>query len=372
MKYDYLIVGAGLFGSVCARELTDAGYRCLVIDKREHIGGNCYTELRDKIDLHMYGPHIFHTSNEQVWKYINKHTSIKPFILNVVANYNDEIYPLPFNMFTFAKMWGISTPEQARKKIHEQSRGVQKIDNLEEQAIHLVGTDIYKKLIKGYTQKQWQINPLFLPPSIIKRLPVRFTYDNNYFNDPHQGIPDYTQLFANLLKGIDVNTYTDYFGEREYYDGRDRFDKIIYTGPIDKFFDYEYGGLVYKTLRFTHSKIAHTDNYQGCAIMNYTDSYTPFTRVIEHKYFGNTKSNITWVTHEFPDNYYKDGSEPYYPVNDENNNKKYQLYKDLASTTPYVLFGGRLGEYKYYDMDKTIESALKLVENEIKNNISNQ
>lgn len=366
MKYDYLIVGAGLFGAVCARELTDKGYRCLIIDKRNHIGGNCYTEKRDGINLHMYGPHIFHTSNDEVWRYLNKHTSITPFILNIVANYNGEIYPLPFNMFTFSKMWNIYSPKQAEKIITEQSSGVGKSQNLEEQAIKLVGTDIYEKLIKGYTTKQWGRDPKQLPANIIKRLPVRLTYDNNYFNDPYQGIPDYTKLFDNLLDGIDIRLNTDWFDEREYWDNK---SKLIYTGPIDKFFDYKYGNLEYRTLRFIHSKIAHTDNYQGCAIMNFTDKCPPFTRIIEHKYFENVKSNVTWITHEFPDNYVKDQTEPYYPINDERNDKIYSKYKSMAEKLPNVYFGGRLAEYKYYNMDNTIESALKLVENEIKNNI---
>jgi UDP-galactopyranose mutase len=361
--YDYLIVGAGFYGSICAYELTKAGKKVLVIDNRDHIGGNCYTKNRDGINVHEYGPHIFHTSNEEVWNWINQFVKFNNYINTPVANYKGEIYSLPFNMWTFNKLWGVTTPEEAKKKIEEQSLMLNgEPTNLEEQAISLVGLDVYEKLIKHYTAKQWRKDPEFLPKEIIKRLPVRFTYDNNYFNDRYQGIPigGYTQIFEKLLEGIDVRLNCDYFK-----DTLPEFDKVIYTGPIDKFFGYEFGELEYKTTRFNHIKI-NKENYQGSAIMNYTDKDTEYTRTIEHKHFEkDNKTDSTWVTWEYPTEYDPQKTEPYYPVNDDENNKKYQKYKLAADGLENIHFGGRLAEYKYYDMHQVIESALNYIKKEI-------
>jgi UDP-galactopyranose mutase len=358
--YDYLIVGSGFFGSICAYELNKRGYKVCVIDNRNHIGGNCYTSNRDGINVHDYGPHIFHTSNEEVWKWINQFVQFNHFRLSPVANYKGELYSLPFNMWTFSQMWGVSTPDEAKVMIQKQSDEIGEPTNLEEQAIKFVGKDVYNKLIKGYTEKQWRKPAVDLPKEIIKRLPVRFTYDNNYFNDKYQGIPigGYTQIFEKLLEGIDVKLNTDYFTD-ELPDH----NKVIYTGPIDKFYNYRFGELEYKTTKFEHNRL-DTPNYQGCAIMNYTDSETPYTRIIEHKHFEFGDSDTTWVTHEYPIEYDAKTTEPYYPVNDSENNKKYNLYKNLVNSEKNVIFGGRLAEYKYYDMHQVIESALKKV-NEI-------
>jgi len=352
--FDYLIVGSGFFGSICAYELNKAGYKVCVIDKRDHIGGNCYTENKDDINIHTYGPHIFHTSNEEVWKWINQFVTFNNFTLRPVANYKDEIYSLPFNMWTFSKLWNITHPYEARSIIEEQSKEINEPTNLEEQAIKLVGKDIYEKLIKGYTAKQWRKDPKELPASIIKRLPVRFTYDNNYFNDKYQGIPigGYTQIFEKLLDGIDVRLGVDYFK-----DELPEHSKVIYTGPIDKFYNYQFGELEYKSTFFEHRRIM-TDNYQGTAMMNYTDIDVPYTRIVEHKHFENIESDTTHITFEYPQEYKADKTDPYYPVNDSENNSKYQLYKDLADKETNIVFGGRLAEYKYYDMHQVIESAL--------------
>lgn len=355
--YDYLIVGSGFFGSICARELTDSGKKVCVIENRNHIGGNCYTSNRDGINVHDYGPHIFHTSNEEVWKWINQYVEFNDFTLRPVANYQGDIYSLPFNMWTFSKLWNISHPYEAKEIIEEQSSHIDKPKNLEEQAIKLVGKDVYHKLIKGYTEKQWRKDATELPKEIIKRLPVRFTYDNNYFNDKYQGIPigGYTQIFEQLLDGIDVKLETDFFSSK-----LPKHKKIIYTGPIDRYFDYKFGELEYKTTRFEHKKL-DTDNYQGVVMMNYTDKDIPFTRTIEHKHFEKVESDSTWVTWEFPTEYKADKTEPYYPVNDKENTKIYNKYKKLADKEKNVYFGGRLAEYKYYDMHKVIESALNFV-----------
>jgi UDP-galactopyranose mutase len=360
--YDYLIVGTGFFGSICARELTNAGYKCLVIDKRNHIGGNCYTENKDNINIHTYGPHIFHTSNEKIWEWINQYVEFNTFTLRPVANYKGEIYSLPFNMWTFSKLWNITYPNQAKQIIEEQSKHIIEPTNLEEQAIKLVGTDVYEKLIKGYTAKQWKKDPKKLPADIIKRLPVRFTYDNNYFNDKYQGIPigGYTQIFEKLLDGIEVKLDTDYF-----QDNLPKYNKVIYTGPIDKFYNYKFGKLEYKTTKFEHTKL-NNSNYQGIAMMNYTDIEVPFTRVIEHKHFENIESDITWITFEYPVEYKTESTEPMYPVNDFENNKKYLMYKNLADQEKDIIFGGRLAEYKYYDMHQVIESALNFTKQLIK------
>jgi UDP-galactopyranose mutase len=359
--YDYLIVGSGLFGSICARELTDSGYRCLVIENRNHIGGNCYTENRNNINIHIYGPHIFHTSNEDVWKWINRYITFNNFRLTPVANFRNEIYSLPFNMWTFSKLWNINKPEEALQIIESQSSEIKEPQNLEEQAIKLVGVEVYEKLIKGYTQKQWKKHPKFLPKEIIKRLPVRFTYDNSYFDDKYQGIPigGYTQLFYKLLEGIEVKTNTDYFLNKNEFDKISK--KIIYTGPIDKFFNYRFGELEYKTTKFDH-ELLNIQNFQGTAVMNFTDLETPYTRIIEHKHFENSDSDVTWITKEYPVDYKANETEPYYPVNDFENNMKYQKYFELSKVEDKIIFGGRLAEYKYYDMHNVIDSALKCVE----------
>jgi len=360
--YDYIIIGAGFYGAICAYELNKIGKNVLVLECRNHIGGNCYTEKRDNINVHYYGPHIFHTSNEDVWKWINKHIEMKPFKLNVVANYKNQIYSLPFNMWTFNKMWNVIYPNEVKKIIQEQSKNIEEPKNLEEQAISLVGKDVYDILIKGYTHKQWMKSPKLLPKEIIKRLPVRFTYNNSYYNDKYEAIPvnGYTEIFEKLLSNIEVRLNIDYFNNKDYFDTITK--NIIFTGPIDKFFDYKFGKLEYKTTRFNH-KLIETDNYQGCSVMNYTDYDVPYTRTIEHKHFENSISDVSWVTWEYPTIYIPDETEPYYPVNDYHNNKIYQQYKELSRNISNVHFGGRLGEYKYYDMDKVIESALNFVKN---------
>jgi len=360
--YDYVIVGSGFFGSICARELTDKGYKCLVIENRDHIGGNCYTEKKDGINIHTYGPHIFHTSDKEIWDWINKYVKFNNFVLTPVANYKGEIYSLPFNMWTFNKLWNITTPQEAKEIIKSQSKNIDDPKNLEEQAIKLVGTDVYEKLIKGYTAKQWKKDPKELPKEIIKRLPVRFTYDNNYFNDTYQGIPigGYTQIFEKLLFGIEVKLNTDYFENKDHWDSIG--NKVIYTGPIDKFYNYKFGFLEYKTTKFEHKKVL-IDNFQGSALMNYTDLETPYTRIIEHKHFEKIESDVTWVTYEYPVEYVADKTEPYYPVNDYENNFKYSKYKELSEQQSKHIFGGRLGQYKYFDMHQVIRSALDMVKN---------
>lgn len=362
MKYDYIIIGSGFYGSICAYELTRLGYKCLVLEKRDHIGGNCFTSVRDHINIHEYGPHIFHTSNEKVWAWINQFVSFNDFTLRPNAIYDGEVYSLPFNMLTFSKLWNITHPDQAKRIIEDQSKEiVGEPSNLEEQAIKLVGRDVYEKLIKGYTIKQWKKDPTLLPPDIIKRLPVRFTYDNNYFDDKYQGIPigGYTQIFEKLLSNIEVKLNTDYLVNKEYWNTLA--DKIIYTGPIDAFYDYKFGSLEYKTTKFDHVRL-NTDNFQGNAMMNYTNENIPHTRCIEHKHFESSKSDVTWITWEYPIEYNATQTEPYYPVNDNENNSKYLLYKNLSSDEKNIIFGGRLAEYKYYDMDKVIDSALTFIE----------
>ena len=365
--YDFLIVGSGFFGSICARELTDAGYKCLVIENRNHIGGNCYTENKDNINIHVYGPHIFHTSDEEIWSWINKYVQFNDFILTPVANYNGEIFSLPFNMWTFSKLWNVTRPDEVKKIIDSQSNDIENPTNLEEQAIKLVGKDVYEKLIKGYTSKQWRKDPKELPKEIIKRLPVRLTYDNNYFNDKYQGIPigGYTQIFEKLLEGIEVRLNQDYFNNKEYYDNISK--KIIYTGPIDKFYNYQFGELEYKTTKFDHFR-ENTDNFQGTAVMNFTDSETPYTRIIEHKHFEKTESPVSWITFEYPTEYKANVKEPYYPVNDKENNKKYEEYKKLAEQQSKFIFGGRLAQYKYFDMHQVIKSALETIKKIIEEN----
>ena len=357
--YDYLIVGSGLYGSICAYELNKKGYSVCVIESRNHIGGNCYSENKDGINIHTYGPHVFHTSNDEVWEWINQFVQFNNFTLRPVANYNGEIYSLPFNTWTFNKLWNLVTPEDVKKKIEEQSQEIDTPTNLEEQAIKLVGYDVYEKLIKHYTTKQWRKEPKFLPKEIITRLPVRLTYDNNYFYDKYQGIPigGYTQIFEKLLDGIEVRLNCNYFE-----DNLPEHKKVIYTGPIDRYFNYMYGELEYKTTAFEHKFYDNTENYQGCAVMNYTDDKTTFTRTIEHKHFEpDVKTNSTWVTWEYPTQYSAKSTEPYYPVNDKENNEKYQKYKSEVDKLENIHFGGRLAEYKYYDMHQVISSALNFV-----------
>lgn len=358
--YDYIIVGSGFYGSICAYELHRKGKSVLLLEKRAHIGGNCYSSNKEGINVHVYGPHIFHTSNDEVWQWINQFVSFNDFTLRPVANYRGEVYSLPFNMWTFSKMWNITHPDEAKQIIENQSRHIDVPTNFEEQAIKLVGTDVYEKLIKGYTEKQWRKDAKDLPKEIIKRLPVRFTYDNNYFNDKYQGVPigGYTQIFEKLLEGIDVKLGVNYLENKHEWDSKA--SKVIYTGPIDAYFKYCYGELEYKTTRFEHKKLA-TDNYQGVAMMNYTDRDTPFTRIVEHKHFENTKSEHTYITYEHPVEYSANSTEPMYPVNDQENTKRYNQYRELAAQEKNTVFGGRLAEYKYYDMHQVIESALSFV-----------
>ena len=362
MEYDYLIVGSGFFGSICAYELNKLGNKCLVIEKRDHIGGNCYTENKNNITVHTYGPHIFHTSNKEVWDWINQFVEFNNFRNTPVANYKGEIYSLPFNMWTFNKLWNVTHPHEAKAIIDEQSKHIGEPSNLEEQAIKLVGKDVYEKLIKGYTEKQWRKSATELPKEIIKRLPVRFNYDNNYFNDKYQGIPigGYTQIFEKLLEGIDVKLNTNYLENKEHWNSLAK--KVIYTGPVDAYFEYQFGELEYKTTHFEHFEM-YRNNYQGTAVMNYTDSETPFTRIIEHKHFEPVDIDYTYVTFEYPTEYKTNYTEPYYPVNDEENNQKYLQYKNLANQEKNIIFGGRLAEYKYYDMHQVIESALNTIKN---------
>lgn len=369
--YDYLIVGAGLFGSVFARQATDAGKKVLVIDKRPNIAGNVYTEDIEKIHVHKYGAHIFHTNNKEVWEYVTKFAEFNRFTNSPVANYKGELYSLPFNMYTFNKMWNVITPQEAAAKIEEQRKeaGITEPQNLEEQAISLVGKDIYEKLIKGYTEKQWGRDCKDLPSFIIKRLPVRLTFDNNYFNALYQGIPvgGYTKMVANMLDGIEVRLNTDYLENKDELDKLA--EKVVYTGAIDAYFDYKLGALEYRSVRFD-SEVLDTPNFQGNAAVNYTDRETPWTRIIEHRWFEFGKDDEgndipkTVISREYSSEW-KVGDEPYYPVNDEKNGKLYQEYKKLAEDEKNVIFGGRLGEYKYYDMDAVIASALGLCEKEL-------
>ena len=368
--YDYLIVGAGLYGAVCACEARKAGKSVLVIDKRSNIGGNVYTEDIEDIHVHKYGAHIFHTNNKKVWDYVNDHAEFNRFTNSPVANYKGELFSLPFNMYTFNKMWGVVTPDEAAAKIEEQRKaaGITEPKNLEEQAISLVGTDIYEKLIKGYTQKQWGRPCEELPAFIIKRLPVRLTFDNNYFNALYQGIPKggYTKMVAHMLEGIEIRLGVDYLESKTEYDAMA--DKVIYTGPIDAYFGYSLGTLEYRSVRF-ETEVLDMPNFQGNAAVNYTDADTPWTRIIEHKWFEFGKDDEgndlpkTVISREFSSEW-KPGDEPYYPVNDDKNSELYQRYKELADSEDKVIFGGRLGEYKYYDMDVVIERALEMAEKE--------
>lgn len=357
-QYDFLIVGAGLYGASLARLATDGGYKCLVIDRRDQVAGNVYTENVGGINVHKYGAHIFHTSDREVWDFANRFAEFNRYTNTVVANFKGEIYSMPFNMYTFNKMWGVITPEEARKKLDEQIASVKISEpkNLEEQALSLIGPDIYNKLIKGYTEKQWGRPATELPSFIIKRLPVRLTYNNNYFNDSFQGIPvgGYTKWIENMLEGIEVRTGVDFLENREELSALA--DKIIYSGMIDEFYGYELGTLEYRSLRFETEYLPDVDDYQGNAVVNYTDAETPFTRIIEHKHFEFGTGKGTAVTREYPAEW-KKGDEPYYPLNNDRNNELYRKYQELASKDEKVWFGGRLGKYKYYDMDDTIADA---------------
>lgn len=370
MKYDYLIVGSGLYGAVFAREATDAGKKVLVIDKRSHVGGNVYTQKVEGVNVHKYGAHIFHTNNRKVWEYISRFAKFNNYVNSPVANYKGELYSLPFNMYTFNKMWGVNTPDEALKEINRQREvsGIKEPKNLEEQAITLVGKDIFEKLVKGYTEKQWGRDCKDLPAFIIKRLPIRLTFDNNYFNALYQGIPvgGYTGVIEKLLDGVEVRLNSDFLSDREYWESVA--DRIVYTGAIDEYFDYVYGNLEYRSIYF-ENEVLDTDNYQGNAVINYTDRETPWTRIIEHKWFefgkdedGNSIPK-TVISKEFSLEWHP-GVEPYYPVNNEANTELYQKYKALADQKQNVIFGGRLGAYKYYDMDQVIAASLDAWANE--------
>ena len=364
MKYDYLIVGAGLFGAVFAHEAVKRGKTCLVLDRRDHIGGNIYTKEVEGIQVHQYGAHIFHTSDKKIWEYVNQFAEFNNYINSPIAVYKDELYNLPFNMNTFSKMWNIRTPQEAEEKIREQIRelNITEPKNLEEQALSLAGRDVYEKLIKGYTEKQWGRDCRELPAFIIKRLPFRFTYDNNYFNDRFQGIPmgGYTRMVEQLLEGAKVQTGTDYFEFRATHP--DIAGKTVFTGMIDEYFDYRLGALEYRSVRF-ETEVLDCENYQGNAVVNYTDREVPYTRIIEHKHFEFGRQPKTVISREYSSEW-KVGMEPYYPVNDEKNNALYEQYRTLAAREKNVIFGGRLGQYKYYDMDKVIAAALEAVKQE--------
>ena len=355
MKYDYLIVGSGLFGATFARLATDAGKKCLVVDRKEHIAGNCYTHDDGGIHIHRYGPHIFHTSNKKVWEFVQRFADFYNFILSPKAWSNGKLYSLPFNMNTFYEMWGTYRPEDAKRKIDEQSY-MGPVRNLEEQALFLVGTDIYETLIKEYTEKQWGRSARKLPSFIIRRLPLRFTYDNNYFNDRFQGIPigGYTKMFEKMFDGIEVRINTDYLQDKEYFDSIA--NKVIFTGPIDEYFDYSLGELDYRSLRFEEKRLGE-ENYQGNAIVNYCDNSRKYTRIIEHKHFEKVDTDHTVITKEYPQKYRR-GLTPYYPINDKTNQDLYKKYKEMSNSLTNVMFGGRLAEYKYMDMHVVIESAM--------------
>lgn len=360
--YDYLIVGSGFFGSVCAHELTKKGYKCLVIEKRSHIGGNCYTENKEGIHVHKYGAHVFHTSNKEIWDYVNQFATFNNFVNHVKVNHKNKIYSFPINMLTLHQLYGVTTPEEARKKLDEVRIKNDNPKNLEEWIVSQVGVDIYNIFIKGYTTKQWGRHPMDLPASIIKRLPIRFTYDDSYYGKDYQGIPigGYTQIFEKLLEGIDVRLNEDYLQNKESFNNLAK--KVIYTGPIDAFYKYKHGALNYRSLKFEIERVEVPD-YQGNAVINYTELHVPYTRILEHKHFDPVNTNFTYITKEYPREYLQfteDNLEPYYPINDNINTPVYEKYKLLSESEPNVIFGGRLAEYRYYDMHQVIGSALHL------------
>jgi UDP-galactopyranose mutase len=356
MIYDYLIVGSGLFGSDFAYLAKKNGKKCLVIEKRNHIAGNCYTENRDNINIHIYGPHIFHTSDDRVWKFMNELTDFHQYKHSPKVNFNGNIYSFPINLLTLNQLWGVKTPKEALDKLKEVKFDIKKPKNLEEWCLSEVGQEIYETFVKGYTQKQWQKDPKLLPTSIIKRLPIRTNFDDNYYFDKYQGIPvgGYTQIFDKLLDGIEVKTNTDYFSNKDYYDSIS--EKIVYTVKIDQFFDYKFGELEYRTLDLIHKGL-DIEDFQGVSVMNYTSINVPYTRITEHKHFEKSKSNVTWITEEYSKEY-KRGDIPYYPINDDQNNIRYNKYNKLKEEFPKFIFGGRLSEYKYYDMHQVVASAI--------------
>ena len=364
-KYDYLIVGSGLFGSVFAHEITKFGKSCLVIEKRNHLGGNCYTENKDGINIHKYGPHIFHTNDEDIWNWINQFVEFNSYKHSPKVNYNNKIYSFPINLLTLQQVFGVVTPKEAHDKLQEVRIQNSNPNNLEEWILSQVGREIYEIFIKGYTKKQWSKDPKDLPSSIIKRLPIRTNFDDNYFFDKYQGIPigGYTQIFEKLLDGIEVKLSVDYFEDREYWNSIS--NKIVFTGKIDQFYDYKFGRLEYRSLQFDN-QILELEDYQGCSIVNYTSIDVPYTRITEHKHFENISSKVTWITKEFPKDY-QEGDTPYYPVNDQLNNQIYTKYKELSKENENIIFGGRLAEYKYYDMHQIIASALKKSKIELNN-----
>jgi UDP-galactopyranose mutase len=355
--YDYVIVGSGMFGSVCAHELTKKGNKCLVLEKRNHIGGNCYTENKDGINIHKYGAHIFHTSNKEIWDYINQFAQFNNYVNRVKVNYKDILYSFPINLFTLHQLYGVTTPEQAKQKLEEVRVKNDNPNNLEEWIISQVGVDIYVKFIKGYTTKQWGRHPMDLPTSIIKRLPIRFNHDDNYYNDTYQGIPigGYTQIFEKMLNGIEVKLNTDYLANRNEFN-KLATKKVIYTGPIDAFYNYAYGQLNYRSLKFETERVEVPD-YQGNAVINYTETYIPYTRILEHKHFDYVDTPYTYITKEYPREY-GEGMEPYYPINDKVNTPTYDKYKALTESETKYIFGGRLAEYRYYDMHQVLGAAL--------------
>jgi UDP-galactopyranose mutase len=365
MKHDYLIVGSGLFGSTFAHEMNKIGKKCLIIEKSNHIAGNCYTENKDDINIHTYGPHIFHTNDKYIWNWINQFTEFHSYKHSPRVSYKDTIFSFPINLMTLQQLWDVKTPKEAEDKLKEVSIPNDSPENLEEWILSQVGEDIYNTFIKGYTQKQWNKDPKELPTSIIKRLPIRTNFDDNYFFDKYQGIPvgGYTQIFEKILQGIEVKTGVDYFENKEYWNSLAH--KIVFTGKIDEFFDYQFGELEYRSLEFKNERLEMND-YQGCSIVNYTEFDIPYTRITEHKHFENSKSDVTWITKEYPKDY-KKGETPYYPINDGKNNRIYNKYKELSKDHSNIIFGGRLSEYKYYDMHQIIGSALSKVKKELSN-----